>query len=166
MVTPVEMFIVTLREAGITLVLLWVLTLAIVWGLLSHANIPKSGAVRGIIALAAAFLVLLAAAASPAVAFLQSLITSSILIAFGLLIAIVFLELIGAKGHVLEKHGAPIGFIVLLLLIAIFVGAGGLGVIPLPVLNLDSTFVAFFIFALVIVAAVWIMIKEVGEKGK
>ena len=165
MVTPVETFVLALQNAGITLVLLWVLTLAIVWGLLSHINIPKSGAVRGIISLAAAFLVLMATAATPAVGFLQSLITSSVLIAFGLLMALVFIELIGAGEHV-KKHGAPLGFIVLLLLVAIFVGAGGLGVIPLPVLNIDPTFIAFFIFALVIIAAVWIMINEVGEKGK
>ncbi len=163
MVTPVEAFVLTLREAGITLVLLWVLTLAIVWGLLSHANIPKSGAVRGIIALTSAFLMLLAAAASPAVAFLQTLIVSSILIAFGLLVGIVFLELIGARDAV-SKHGVHLGFILLLLLVAIFVGAGGLGVIPLPALNLDPTVIAFVIFTLVIVAAVWIMLKEVGEK--
>lgn len=165
MVTPVEVFILTLREAGITLVLLWVLTLAIVWGLLSHANIPKSGAVRGIIALTSAFLVLLAAAASPAVAFLQTLIVSSILIAFGLLVGIVFLELIGARDAV-SKHGVHLGFILLLLLVAIFVGAGGLGVIPLPVLSLDPTVVAFVIFTLVIVSAVWIMLKEVGGEKK
>ena len=65
-----ECFIVALREAGFTLVLLWLLTLAIVYGMLSHAKMPKSDTAKGIIAISAAFLVLLAAAASPAVAFL------------------------------------------------------------------------------------------------
>ncbi len=166
MVTPVETFAVMMREAGITLVLLWVLTLAIVWGLLSHANMPKSGAVRGVIALAAAFLVLLAAAASPAVAFLQNLITAGILIAFGLLVAVVFLEILGIKAgeQFFGKYSAFFGILILLLLVAIFIGAGGLGIVGLPKIALDQGVVAFLIFGIVIIAAVGIMMKEVGGK--
>ena len=43
-------------------------------------------------------------------------------------------------------------------------GAGGLGVIPLPALNLDPSFIAIFVFALVIVAAIWVMMTEMGGK--
>ena len=163
MVTPIEVFIVTLRDAGITLVLLWTLTLALVWGLLSYVKL--SGAVRGIIALAAAFLVLLAAAASPAVAFLQNLITSTVVIAFGLLIAVVFLEIIGAK-DIFSKNPKVFGIVIILLLIAIFIGAGGLGVVGLPKINLDESVIAFLIFGFVIIAAVTIMLKEVGGEKK
>lgn len=157
------MFIVSLRDAGVTLILLWALTLSIVWGLLHHASIPKSVSARGVISLAAAFLVLLAAAASPAVAFLQNLIVATVLIAFGLIMAVLFLELTGTKvgeDSVFKAHPKFFGAAILIILVAVFVGAGGLNVIGLPAIELSTTVLALLLFVGVMVAAVYVMMHE------
>lgn len=167
MVTPIEAFIIAAREVGIHLVLLWLLTLAVVWGLLQHANTPKSVSARGVIAISAAFLVLLAAAASPAVAFLQNLITATVLIAFGLLIAVMFLEIAGVKvgeAKLFAAHPRFFGGVVLILLVAIFIGAGGLAIVGLPEIQITDAIIAFLIFIGVMIAAVWIMVQETKEK--
>lgn len=169
MVTPIDLFIVALRDAGVTLILLWALTLSIVWGLLHHAQIPKSVSARGVISLAAAFLVLLAAAASPAVAFLQNLIVATVLIAFGLIVAVIFLEITGVKvgeNTVFKEHPKFFGAAILIILVAVFVGAGGLNVIGLPAIQISTTILAFLLFIGVMVAAVYVMMHESkgGEK--
>ncbi len=163
MVTGIEQFIVSLRETGFVLVLLWILSLSIVWGLLHHANVPKSVTARGVIAIAAAFLVLLAAAATPAVAFLQNLITASVLIAFGLLMLIIVMELAGVKDVFKEQSKFFAGAIIVLI-IAIFVGAGGLNVVGLPSISINDTVLAFIVFIAVMVVTIFLFIKESKSK--
>jgi hypothetical protein len=168
MVTPIEAFVVTLREAGVTLILLWALTLSIVWGLLHHAGIPKSISARGVISIAAAFLVLLAAAASPAVAFLQNLIVATVLIGFGLIMAVLFLELtgvrVGGEATVFKAHPKFFASVILIIIVAVFVGAGGLNIIGLPAIEISTTILAFLLFIAVMVAAVYIMIHETSKE--
>jgi len=166
-VTPIETFIIAAREVGVHLVLLWLLTLAVVWGLLQHANVPKSVSARGVIAISAAFLVLLAAAASPAVAFLQNLITATVLIAFGLLITVMFLEITGVKvgeAKLFAAHPKFFGGIIIILIVAIFIGAGGLSIVGMPAIQISDAIIAFLIFIGVMIAAIWIMIQETKEK--
>ena len=163
----IECFIVALREAGFTLVLLWLLTLAIVYGMLSHAKMPKSDVAKGIISLCAAFLVLLAAAASPAVEFLQNLIVSSILIAFGLMLAVIFLEITNTKKegkHLFEVHNKWFGVAILGIFVLIFIGAGGLGILNIPQIQIDESFAAVALFVGVMSVAVWVIVKESAKK--
>lgn len=170
MVTPIDAFVIVLRDAGATLILMWALTLSIVWGLLHHAGIPKSVSARSVISLAAAFMVLLAAAASPAVAFLQNLIVATVLIAFALMVAVIFLEITGVKvseeSSVFKAHPKFFAAVILIILVAVFVGAGGLNVIGLPVINISTTVLAFLLFISVMVAAVYVMIHETSKEGK
>lgn len=145
------------------MILLWALTLSIVWGLLHHAGIPKSISARGVISIAAAFLVLLAAAASPAVAFLQNLIVATVLIAFGLIMAVLFLELTGVKvgeGSVFKAHPKFFASALLIIILAVFVGAGGLNIIGLPSIDISTSVMAFILFIAVMVAAIYVMIHE------
>jgi len=58
---PIESLIENLKAVGFQLVLLWLLTLAVVYGVLSHVEIPKSVSARGVISIVSAFMVLLAA---------------------------------------------------------------------------------------------------------
>ena len=157
--------ILALREAGFALVLLWVLTLAIVYGLLQHANMPKSISARGVIAIASAFLVLLAAAATPAVMFLENLITASIIIAFGLLLTVIFLEIAGvkvgeAKASIFAAHPKFFGTIILLIAVMIFIGAGGLQIIGFPRIVITEAIVTFVLLIAVMLGAVWVLLKE------
>lgn len=163
-----ECFIISLREAGFTLVLLWLLTLSIVYGMLAHASIPKSATARGVISITVAFLVLLAAAATPAVAFLQNLITASIVIAFGLLTVVIFLEISGAKkgegGHLISEHPRIFGGMIVLLLVLVFVGTGGLNVVNVPAIDITSTIGGIILFLAVMLVAIYILVKEGGTK--
>jgi hypothetical protein len=164
---PVEDLIVNLRAIGFQLVLLWLLTLAVVYGILSHMELPKSLSARGVIAIVSAFMVLLAAAGTQAADFISNLVTSSILVAFGLLVAMIFLEITGTKvggEHIFAKHPKFFAAALLILAILIFIGAGGLGLLNIPVFALSDPLIAIIFFLLIMVASIWILIKESGGK--
>ena len=160
---PVEEFVLNLKAIGIQLVLLWLLTLSIVYGVLSHLSVPKSTSVRGVISIVSAFMVLLAAAGTQAASFVSTLTTSSLLIAFGLIITMSFIELVGAKTgdeHLFAKHPKFFGGVLVLLAILIFIGAGGLGIINLPTIALSDPLIAILFFLVIMLAAVWILVGE------
>src|SRR3972149_1835057 len=96
---PIENLVSGLRAAGFQLVLFWLLVLAVTYGILSHVEIPKSLSARGVISISLAFLALLAAAAGQAADFVSNLVTASILVAFGLMFAVIFLEIAGVKSE-------------------------------------------------------------------
>jgi small-conductance mechanosensitive channel len=161
---PIEAFASNLKGAGFILVLLWLLTLAIVYGVLAHVNIPKSMTARGVISIAIAFLVLLAAAGKPAeAAFIQNLVTAAVLIAFGMLIVLIFLEMVGQRG-IFEKHPRFFAGAIILLVILIFIGAGGLGIINIPSISISDPILAILFFLVVMGVAVWVMFRETGGK--
>ena len=164
---PIEDMIAGLRAAGFQLVLLWLLTLAITYGILSHVEIPKSMSARGVISISLAFLVLLAAAAGQAATFVSNLVTASILVAFGLMFAVIFIEIAGAKHegkHVLAMHPKFFGVAIIILAILIFIGAGGLGILNLPSISITTPTTALIFFLLIMAAAVWVMHKETMSK--
>lgn len=164
---PIESLIVNLRAAGFQLVLLWLLTLAVVYGVLSHLELPKSITARGVISIVSAFMVLLAAAGTQAADFISSLVTSSVLVAFGLIIAMIFLEITGTKAggeHIFAKHPKFFGAALLILAILIFIGAGGLGILNIPIFVLSDPLIAIIFFLLIMVASIWILVKESGGK--
>jgi hypothetical protein len=162
---PIEDLILNLRAAGFQLVLLWLLTLAMVYGILSHIELPKSVTTRGVISIVASFMVLIAAAGTQAANFISTLMSSSIVVAFGLLIAMIFLEITGTKvggEHVFAKHPRFFGAAILILLILIFIGAGGLGILNIPDISfsISDPLLAILFFLIIMVASIWIMVKE------
>jgi hypothetical protein len=160
---PIEDLAANLRAAGFQLVLLWLLTLAIVYGVLSHLNMPKSVSTRGVISIVAAFMVLIAAAGTQAANFISSLTTASIVVAFGIMITMMFLEIAGAKvsgEHIFAKNPKFFGGAIIVLFILMFIGLGGLGIINLPSINLSDPLLAIIFFLIVIVASIWILVKE------
>ena len=164
---PIEDLVVNLRAIGFQLVLLWLLTLAVVYGVLSHLELPKSMSARGVISIVSAFMVLLAAAGTQAADFISNLTTSSVLVAFGLLIAMIFLEITGTKvsgEHIFAKHPKFFAAALLILAILIFIGAGGLSLLNIPVFALTDPLFAIIFFLLIMVASIWILVKESGEK--
>jgi len=164
---PIEDLVMNLKAAGFQLVLLWLLTLAIVFGILSHVETPKSLSARGVISIVTAFMVLLAAAGTETATFVSTLVTSSILVAVGLLMVVVFLEIAGAKAggeHVFAKHPRFFASAIIILLILIFIGAGGLGLLNIPSISISDPLLAIIFFLIIMVATIWIMMKETGKK--
>jgi len=160
-----ETLIISLREAGFPLVLLWLLTLSIVYGILSHVELPRSLPARGVIAITSAFLVLFAAASGPATVFISNLLTASIMIAFGLMIAVIFLEMTGTKvkdAHLFAAHPKFFGAVIFILVILIFVGAGGLGLLNIPSMTITEPLLAVLFFVAVMAVGVWAITKEGG----
>lgn len=157
----IEAMIATLRGAGFMLVLLWILTLAVVYGILSHVNIPKSRSVQGVISIIAAFLVLFAAAAGPAATFVSNLVVAGIVVAFGLIIVVIFFELLGLKaGEVFPKHPRFFAAALIILAILIFIGAGGLGIINIPSIAMTEPIAAILFFLAIMAMAVWVLMRE------
>ncbi|UCG95723.1 MAG: hypothetical protein JSV92_01595 [archaeon] len=163
-----------------TYVLPWLLTFAIVYGITSHigeGGIPKSKPARMVIALALAFIV--APVVSPYVTFFMGMIGSLAVVVAGLLVFIVFLEVLGIKGRgvivdketgkpvgeervsIFEAH--PVGFSVLFVIIGVlvFVGAGGLQALGWSTAPIYITYNWPLIAFLIIVAlALWWMASE------
>jgi len=165
---PIESLIVNLRAIGFQLVLLWLLTLAVVYGVLSHLELPKSITARGVISIVSSFMVLLAAAGTQAADFISTLTTSSVMVAFGLIIAMIFLEITGTKAdgeHIFAKHPRFFGMALIILAILIFVGAGGLQLLNIPMFALTDPLMAIIFFLLIMVASIWILVKESGGKS-
>ncbi|MFQ6021042.1 MAG: hypothetical protein ACE5J4_03470 [Candidatus Aenigmatarchaeota archaeon] len=165
--SPIESLISSLREAGFALILLWLLTLAIVYGILSHVEIPKSISARGVISIVASFMVLLAASVGSAATFVTNLVMASILVAFGLIIVMIFLEITGTKAegeHIFAKHPRFFGAALIILMILIFIGAGGLGLLNIPAIRISEPIIAMIFFLAVMAVAIWVLMKETGEK--
>ncbi len=167
--TPIGSLIDSLRAIGFQLVLLWLLTLAIVYGILSHVDIPKSMSARSVISIVSAFMVLLAAAAVQVAVFVSNLITAGIAIAFGIMILMIFLELAGAKvgdQHIFAKHPRFFGGAIVILLIFVFLGLGGGALLNLTgfAIRVDTVVIAIILFLVVMVAAIWVLMKEPGGK--
>ncbi|MBN2202991.1 MAG: hypothetical protein JW700_02310 [Candidatus Aenigmarchaeota archaeon] len=158
---PIENMILGLRAAGFQLVLLWLLTLAVVYGVLSHLSIPKAVSVRGVISIVAAFMVLVAAAGTQAANFVSSLTTASIVVAFGVILTLIVLELTGTK-EILSKNTKFFGGSLVVLFILIFIGLGGLSILNLPsfALSLSDPLLAIVFFLVIMVATIWILVKE------
>lgn len=164
---PIETMIVSLRDAGFQLVLLWLLTLAVVYGILSHIELPKSITARAVISIVASFLVLVAAAGTQVASFLSTMTASSIAVAFGLIVTMIFLEITGTKSggeHIFSKHPRFFAAALIAIAILIFVGSGGLSFIAIPAIAISAPMVAIGIFLIVMMATVWILVKEGEEK--
>ena len=97
---------------------------------------------------------------------IHNLMTSSILVAFGLLMAMIFLEITGTKAsgeHIFAKHPKFFGAAIIILAILIFTGSGGLTFLNIPLIAVSDGSVAIIFFLIVMVASIWILIKE-GDK--
>jgi hypothetical protein len=164
----IETVIINLRAMGFPLVLLWLLTLSVVYGILSHVEMPKSISARGVISIVAAFMVLFAAAGGEAAQFIENMVVSGIVISFGLLIVVIFLEISGSKEgkeHLFTKHPKIFGLAIVILTILIFIGAGGLGLLNLPAIRITEPILAIFFFLAVMGAAICVIMKEAPKKS-
>lgn len=175
-----------LERLGFGDILLWLLVFAILYGILSHVSIPKSSAARAIIAIVAGFLVLMTPGIGRLMTTLTTMMGNLILVVFGLLIFIIFIEVAGVKAivyqeatdpktgakirqpvtvSIFEKYSKVLAIMLILIAILIFVGAGGLQAMGLKVPWVTGTTSMYgAILLIVIILAVFWMVAERPKK--
>lgn len=168
--------------------LVWLLTFAIIYGILDAVKIPKTRPTRGIISIVIAFLILPAAA--PVVMTITKMASNLIILITGLLIFIILIELTGIKVKtakpvgveggvpiyrkvsVYERYARGFGILFIIIAILIFVSSGGLGVLGLEKIGLPSISISPslypLLFFLVIMALLifWMLIEKEEEKTR
>lgn len=141
----------------------FLLTFAVVYGLLEMGKIPKEKNPRVVISLASAFLVLPVA---PSLVGVLSTISSGLLIAVGgLLMLVVLFEMVGIKGTVKKDqqdipvslfvaHNKIVLFVIGIALLLVLANAGVFSTlgIPVPELVFNSPLIFFLIIMIALVA--------------
>lgn len=171
-----------LERLGFPDLLLWLLTFAIVYGVLSQAKIPQSAASRAIIAIVSGLLVLMAAPAS-LITVLSNMSSNLILLVLGLLVLIVFVEASGVKLGKLEgvfvqgeggksvfrgkepkkfheQHPLAIAIILVMVVGLIFVGSGGLQLLGFQSINLAQQNLVSIGFLVAVILAILFLYME------
>ena len=159
---------ITSQNSFFIYVIPWLLTFAIVYGILGHYKVPQSNSARTIIALVVAFFIMPIAA--PVVAILGQLGLGMLILFAGVLFLMILFEITGTRkvsyeksGHVgkrekiTEAHYKSFGVAVAILVIMVFVGAGGLQYLGYSTPTINYPLI-FFIGILVMI--VWWMVKE------
>lgn len=170
-------------------IVLWLLSFALVYGLLSHIGkkgMPESNIARAIIGIVAAFFVLMSVPVQ-LISVLSSMSTGLVLLVIGILVFMVFIELVGVRvgkytGDPEMKDGKPTGkykqigepgklfethshvFAILLIIFAllVFVAAGGLNLLGFNIFLNSSTTTTLLIIGVIVLAVYW-LIKEKNE---
>ena len=159
-----ETMVQNLQNVGFFSYLLpWLLTLAIIYGLLEHYELPRSKSARAVIAITFSFFVLpVGAVIEP---FLQGLVKSFVILASGALIAVIFIEITGIKGSggqsIFETYPREFAIVLLMIATLIFTGAGGFQLLGWR-FSLGTGTVSLLFFLAVMVLGVWF----IASKGK
>lgn len=176
-----------LQRLGFPDVLLWLLTFAVIFGVLSQTQMPKSKASRGIIAIGIATLVMLSAPAN-LILFLSQASSGLILVVIALLVLIAFVETAGIGKTTMEtwvanektgkyeskeisttifrKYAKLFGIALAIVAILIFLGSGGyqlLGFSDITLKGIGSESMLGIIFLAAVVIGVLWMIAESKE---
>ncbi len=150
----------------------WLLTFAIVFGILEHYNVPKSKSARTIISLVLAFFVI--PVSEPVVTILGKMGMGLIMLFAGLLFILILFEITGTRHYIgtfedkegkrgvhkqkiTERYYRTFGVALAILAVMIFIGAGGLQYLGYPVPSINYPLV-FFIG--IIVLMIWWMVRE------
>ncbi len=140
----------------------WMLVLALVYGILEHYKMPKSDSSRAVISLVSAFLVLpLAPTLS---GFLTGMIKNLLVVGVGILIMLIFVEMLGYKvgkgENIFDKHPVGFGIIMILIAIMVFVGAGGLELLDVEFTIGSDVLAALFFLGAMTMGVWWMTAKE------
>ncbi len=166
-------------------IVLWLLSFALVYGLLSHIGkkgMPESNVARGIVGIVAAFFVLLSPVTNELTKVLSSMSTGLILLVLGILVFIVFIELAGVKlgkyevkqgvhierqagQKVFEKHSQFFAVLLIIFAILVFVAANGLNLLGFNIPLNSSSSMTLLILGVIILAVYWLITEKQEEGG-
>jgi len=181
-----------LERLGFPDLLLWLLTFAIVYGVLSQIKMPKSAASRAIIGIVSGLFVLMFAPAT-LISIISKMSTNLILLVLGLLVVIIFLEASGVKvAHgeivasqggkpvyvknkkvsrgaesVFRKHSVEFGILILILVALVFIGSGGLSILGIQNINFsEGNILPIGVIVLVLLAVLFLYSEKSGDEGE
>jgi len=162
-----------LTSMGLPEILLWVLSFAVVFGVLSKLQIfGKGKSATALISIVVGFMVLMAAPAA-LITVISGMSTSLITLAIGVLVFIALIEFSGAKwiiqtdkgpkiaGSWHQGHGTALAAILILATIAVFWTSGGAALIGLGALPPIGTIPIVLI--IVGVAVLWMLSEKPEE---
>lgn len=156
------------------LLLPWLLTFAVVFGILGHYSIPKSKSARAIISIVIAFFTM--PFAGSIVQVIGSLGVGLTLLITGIIFLLILFELTGTKhiesvkhpqggpdiiveeSKIIEKYYKSFAIVVIILAFLVFVGAGGLNILGITIPSLNYS-VLFFLGIMVLVIF-WMLASE------
>ena len=140
----------------------WMFTLAVVYGILEHYKIPKSQSARAVISLVSAFLVL--PLAPGLMGFMTGMVKGLVVVAVGILTALIFVEMlgykVGKKENIFEKHPIGFGIVMIIIAVIVFVGAGGLDLLDVKVEIGNDVIAALFFLGAMTLGVWWMTAKE------
>ncbi len=140
----------------------WMFTLAVVYGILEHYKIPKSQSARAVISLVSAFLVL--PLAPGLMGFMTGMVKGLVVVAVGILTALIFVEMlgykVGKKENIFEKHPIGFGIVMIIIAIIVFVGAGGLDLLDVKIEIGNDIIAALFFLGAMTLGVWWMTAKE------
>ena len=175
-----------LQGMGLEEILIWLLSFAIIFGILEQVQLPKSKGTRGIIAIVIAFFALFASVGSGLIEILSSMSVGLLLIILVIIVFIVFMESAGVKsskfkrvgkdesgktihtrtkegGNILQEHPSAFALALVIIAILIFVAAGGMNLLGFNISLGETSTMTLLFFGVIILAVVW-MIANPGEK--
>jgi hypothetical protein len=157
--------LLTLKAQGFDLILVWLLSIAIIYGILAKIKMPESYSARGAISVAAGFLIMLASVGTALPQIIEKMVSSMIVIGFVLLLVVIFLELMGIKSvDVLSKHAEIILLIIGGVAFLVFISSGAVSIFTFRVILSEAT-VAIILFLVLMSFVIWILAKEGGGGG-
>ena len=178
MADPITAYI---NSLGVPQIMLWLLSFAAMYGLMTQAKVPKDKPSRAIISFVAAFFVILATPTA-LIEVIERMSQSLVLIILGLLVIIVFLEVAGikTKGKIkgYDKEGKPIyehggesislfeyygkyfALILIILAILVFIGAGGLNLLGFNISLSGMNTMTLLFFIVIILAVTWMIFEK------
>ncbi|MBL7160137.1 MAG: hypothetical protein ISS95_01085 [Candidatus Aenigmarchaeota archaeon] len=168
-----------IQGMGLEEILLWVLSFAVVFGILSQVGskgLPESKPIRGIISIVIAFFALFAAAGTGLIDVISGMSVGLLLIIIAIVVFIVFLETAGVRtskfkkdkeGTIIKTQGEsilkqhPMVFAAILVVIAaiIFISAGGLDLLGFTGgASLGETnIMSLMFFGIIALAIIWLI---------
>ena len=182
-----DLLFAPLERLGFGDIVLWLLSFALIYGILSQLNLPKAKSAQAIIALVFAFFVLMAAP-SGLITTISNLSIGLLVALLGILFLLIMIEVgnvrhLGPTGErevdigggkkvkvpvfgetkLFTKHPKQMAAIIITLVVLMFVGAGGLGNIGITLPAGIDPLGALFM-AVVAVAVIWMLTQKEDEK--
>jgi len=164
-----------LNSLGLPQILLWVLTFAIVYGILSKIQIFKGKSAPALISIIVGLFVLLAVP-DAMIGVIANMSSSLIIVAIGFLVVLALIEIAGAKSPVLERneknqwvwggktahpfqvHGSIVAIALILVAAFIFWVSGGAALIGFT--SLPSISMGAVLLVIIGIAVVWMLSEK------